>query len=107
MTEMKGDLRFRELLDRMWSLHCRKACDYGAGEDNFANLRASEAFGIPAWLGTAVRMNDKMKRIQSYVKNGFLANEGVEDSLLDLSSYALLALILFQEQKTGEPKPCP
>lgn len=100
----KGDARYRALLDQMWEVHCKKAADYGNGEqgDFLANLRASEAFGLPAWLGAMIRLNDKVVRLQAYAKKRTLANEGVEDSLIDLAAYALLTLILHREAKDKE-----
>lgn len=95
-----GHPRYVELLDELKALHCKKAEDYGSGEDLLANLRASEKFGIPAWIGTMVRLNDKIHRISEYAKKGSLANEGVEDSFKDLASYALLALILWEETRS-------
>lgn len=105
--EMKGDPRYRELLNQLWALHCKKATDYGEGErgDFLANLRASEGFGIPAWLGSLIRLNDKIFRLQTYAKKRTLANEGVEDTLLDLSAYALLTLILFRETQQQSTSP--
>lgn len=99
--DRNGDPRYRALLDDLWHLHCKKARDYG-DEDNgdfLANLRASEAFGVPAWLGALIRLNDKVKRLQAYAKKRTLANEGVEDTLMDLSAYSLLVLILFRESQ--------
>lgn len=97
-----GHPEFLALLDQMRELHCRKAADYGTrGDDPLANLRASEAFGIPAWVGAVMRCNDKMRRVMSFVKNGELKNESVEDSLLDGAAYFLLALVLFRESKKG------
>lgn len=98
LAEQVGDLRFRELLDRLWEMHCRKAKDYGDSQDFLANLHSSEEFGIPAWLGAMLRLNDKVYRLQAYAKKKTLANEGVEDTLLDLASYALIALILHREE---------
>ena len=94
-----GDPRYLALLDELRALHLKKSADYGRGEDPLANLRASEKFGIPAWVGAMVRGNDKMQRIQSFILNGKLENEGIEDSLLDLAAYALLALVLYREGK--------
>jgi hypothetical protein len=97
-TTEPGHPEFLRLLDEMRAVHQRKAADYGTrGDDPLANLRASEAFGIPAWVGAVMRCNDKMKRVQSFVKNGELKNESVEDSLLDGAAYFLLALVLFRE----------
>lgn len=98
-TEVRGDPRFRALLDELWELHCRKAADYGDEEagDFLANLRGSEELNVPAWLGALVRWNDKVKRIKAFAKKRKLANESFEDSLLDLSAYSLLVLILYRE----------
>lgn len=103
-NQSAGDPRFRELLVKMWETHCKKAKDYGRGEDGdfLCNLRSSEFFGVPAWLGSMIRMNDKMIRLQSYARKRTLANEGVEDSLIDLAAYALLTHILHQEYKKEE-----
>ena len=65
--------------------------------DPFANVRASEAFGIPGWVGAALRGNDKMKRIQAFALKGALANESLEDSLRDLAVYVIIALVLLEE----------
>lgn len=51
-----------------------------------------------------IRANDKMTRVKNMAKKGYLANESVEDSLLDIAVYAIIALILYREQKTeGTP----
>jgi hypothetical protein len=89
-----GHPGYLKILEEMRDLHVRKAADYGRGADPFANVRASERFGVPAWVGVMVRANDKMERIQSFIANGSLKNESVEDSLLDLAAYALIALVI-------------
>lgn len=90
---------FYQVLEEAARMHDRKARDYGTDEDPLANVRASEDFGIPAWLGTIVRGNDKVRRLMAYAKNGTLANEGVEDAMLDLLVYAGLALVLYRESQ--------
>lgn len=94
---LKGDDRFREKLELMWMMHCKKGNDYGSEDDFLANLRASEGFGIEAWIGALVRANDKMIRLKNAAKGEYLVNESVQDSLMDLACYALLSLILFEE----------
>ena len=93
-----GHAGYLALLDELRSLHLKKAADYGRGADPLANCRASSDFGVPAWVGVMVRCADKMHRIKSFVANGTLANESIEDSLLDLASYALIALALRREE---------
>jgi hypothetical protein len=93
-----GHPDYLKLLDDMRELHIRKAGDYGRGQDPFANVRASAEFGMPAWVGVCIRMGDKMQRIKSYLANGSLKNESLEDSFMDLAAYSLIALVLFREE---------
>ena len=90
-------MTFDTAIARVIEIHDRKGKDYGTDADDRANLRSSEAFGIPAWVGTLIRADDKMRRLQAFAKRGRLANESVEDSLLDLATYAVLALSLYPQ----------
>lgn len=94
--------RFHELLSELGELHDRKQADYGRGDDPFANVRATERWGMPAWVGAMMRANDKVHRLQSFATNGRLANEGVEDSLRDIAVYSVIALVLFEQDRDGE-----
>jgi len=91
---------FEKVLQEIHDLHTKKQSDYGRPEqgDPFANVRASEDFGIPGWLGAVIRANDKVRRIQKYARGGTMVNESVEDSLLDAAVYFMIALCLFREQ---------
>lgn len=80
-------------------MHDQKQADYGTDIDPFANVRASERFGIPAWVGAILRGNDKMARLQTFIRKGELKNESVEDSLKDLAVYAIIGLVLFEEEQ--------
>ena len=95
-----GSEHFHEELKKLGLLHDKKQADYGADGDPFANVRASEDFGIPAWVGCMVRANDKMRRIQTFSKGTDLRCERVEDSLQDLAVYSIIALCLFKEEDT-------
>lgn len=92
-----GDPRFHKLLREIARLHDMKQADYGTDGDPFANVRASEQWGVPAWVGTMIRANDKIKRLQAAANGSDLVNEGIEDSLMDLATYSLIALVLFRE----------
>jgi hypothetical protein len=92
--------RFHQLLDEIGELHDRKQADYGTPEDPFANVRATEKWGMPAWVGAMMRANDKVHRLQSLIKNGSLQNEPVEDSLRDIAVYSLIALVLWEEDES-------
>lgn len=102
-ADLNGDPRFFALLEEMAQLHDRKNRDYGQDSDPLANCRASTEFGTPAWVGTMIRANDKMHRIKAFAQRGELANEGVEDSLIDLAAYCLIALILYRELDPTPP----
>ena len=98
--------RFYDNLIEAGLLHSAKQRDYGKSHDPFANVRASEDFGIPGWIGCMTRANDKMKRLQKAARQQMageeikMANEGVKDSLLDLAVYALIGLVLYEESES-------
>lgn len=92
---------FDEILEEVRALHRKKSTDYGRVVDPYANVRASEDFGIPGWVGAVVRQNDKMRRLQKFAQDGYLANESVEDSLIDNIVYGIIALALFREESNA------
>lgn len=93
--------RLHQLLQELGDLHDKKQKDYGSSDDPFANITASQDWNIPPHVGALLRMNDKVRRLQSWVKNGYLANEGATDSMRDIAVYALIALV---ELETLEAK---
>lgn len=92
---------FEKIVCEMVDLHKKKQADYGTDGDPFANVRASGEFGIDPWLGALLRANDKMTRLKTFSQKGTLANEGVEDSLIDLANYAVISLVLWREQNAA------
>jgi hypothetical protein len=95
-----GSLPFLELLEEVRQLHLSKSQDYGSSSDPLANIRQGAEFvGIEAWRGCMVRIADKVQRLRTYCQTGRLVHEGVRDTLLDLSAYSLLAIVLFDEGK--------
>ena len=91
-----------DLLDQMKALHASKSRDYGSEHDPLANIRNGALFvGIEPWKGAMVRLSDKVTRLATFNRTGSLHHEGVEDNLLDLASYALLALLLYREEHGG------
>lgn len=88
---------FEDVLEELRNMHYRKQSDYGRDEDPYANVRGSEEWGVEAWVGALVRATDKLKRLQKAAQGGELANESVEDSLIDMAVYVIIALILYRE----------
>lgn len=102
MREQPGSLPFLELLEELRQLHLSKSQDYGSESDPLANIRqGAELVGIEPWRGCLVRVADKVQRLKTYCRTGRLVHEGVRDTLLDLSAYSLLAIVLFDEAKRG------
>lgn len=95
---------FFDLCDALKEMHRRKSRDYGcpSGEDPLANIRNGAKFvGIAAWRGAMVRLSDKVTRLATFNATGTLSNESLEDNLIDLASYALLALLLHREENNA------
>jgi hypothetical protein len=96
---------FFDLCDALKDMHRRKSSDYGcpSGTDPLANIRNGAKFvGIPDWKGAMVRLSDKVTRLATYNATGRLENESLDDTLFDLASYALLALLLHREDRDAE-----
>lgn len=102
---MKGHPRFLALLEQMKATHIAKGSDYSNPSDILSNLRECEEIGVPAWLGVVIRMCDKFERIkqlsrkQASGEGPAVANEAMEDTLIDAASYCLLTIVLREESK--------
>lgn len=95
-----GSLAFMEIIEEIRQTHLKKSQDYGDPSDPLANVRSgAEMVGIEPWRGCLIRVADKVQRIKTFCHEGKLANEGFEDALLDLASYAIIALVMFREEK--------
>jgi hypothetical protein len=98
--ERPGSLAFMEILEELRATHLKKSQDYGDPADPLANIRSGADFvGVEPWRGCLIRVADKIQRIKSFCREGSLANEGFEDALLDLASYAVIALVMFREEQ--------
>lgn len=91
-----ADERVLAIFEELKQLHIDKDADYGGG-DSLSNFRLCEAFGVPAWKGSLIRMSDKFSRIVSLMKKGGMHSvndEGLEDTLKDIAVYAIITLAL-------------
>ena len=95
--QRSGDEKFEQRLLALARLHELKARDYGSEDDSYANVRSSAEFGVPAWIGALVRLNDKVTRLKQFARRGSLANESAVDSMRDIAVYAVIAEILYGE----------
>ena len=94
----RGNPEFEKAIEEVLAMHRRKGADYGTKDDFFANVSASKDWGISPWVGAMMRANDKVVRLQSAARGSTLQNEGIEDSLLDIATYAVIALCLFRRE---------
>jgi hypothetical protein len=105
MERHPSSQRFHDTLIEMGKLHDKKQADYGrpatstdAG-DPFANVRAAENFGLAPWVGAAIRIGDKQRRLEAAGRGQNLENESIEDTFMDMAVYCIIGLILFQQEK--------
>mgnify|MGYP000274187340 CR=1 FL=1 len=94
---------FEELTTRMLQITRAKNSDYTGDESQpFKNFTMVEHMGFASTeQGFATRLTDKMMRISSFVKNKVLmvADESVEDTLLDLANYCLLFICYLRSKE--------
>lgn len=85
----------QELLNYLHDLYVAKNSDYGNSvHDTYTK------YGLTSFL---VRLEDKLNRARALSqKKGLVGDEKMEDTLLDLANYAILAVIeLKQEANNG------
>ena len=77
---------FKDIVDEMYDIYIAKNSDYGSSvSDTYKD------FGLVSFL---VRMQDKMNRLKTLNnKESLVKDEKIEDTLLDLANYSILALI--------------
>ena len=90
------------MLVEIEQLHLRKTLDYGCDEDALSNIRSSsDVINVTPWAGCILRISDKMHRLRSYFRRGRVEFDGIEDTLLDIAAYAVIALVLYRESRTA------
>jgi hypothetical protein len=97
-----SNILFNSLIEEMKAMAALKQADYGSDTDPFANVRGgAQDMGLAPWIGAAIRMGDKMRRIQKAARLGVdsLNFDSVEDDLIDMANYALIARTLLEEEK--------
>ena len=82
----------QELIDYLHNLYITKNADYGDSvHDTF------EKYGLTSFL---VRLEDKLNRARTLsTKQALVNDEKIEDTLLDMANYAILAVIELRNQE--------
>jgi hypothetical protein len=100
-----GSEQFLAICDQIKALHLSKTLDYGAEDDALANIRSgADLINVPAWTAALVRIADKVTRLRSFCRRGKTEFDGVEDTLLDLAAYSIIALTLYKESTNAARK---
>jgi len=93
----RGHPRFYELIDEICELHEKKNSDYAKDDNPLSNFKRAASLGVEPWRGVLVRMSDKWSRIEELSKGKTPQNESLRDSLIDLAVYALIDIVLLEE----------
>jgi hypothetical protein len=86
----------KELIDYLHNLYITKNADYGDSvHDTYVK------YGLTSFL---VRLEDKLNRARTLsTKRALVNDEKIEDTLLDMANYAILAVIeLRTQEETNE-----
>lgn len=94
MNKQEKEAIHQKYCEKIHSLYINKNSDYGDSvHETF------EKFGMDAF---SVRLYDKLNRIYSLTRPDVamkITDERIEDTLLDLANYALIALVELEEEK--------
>lgn len=94
---MSKQQKHQELLNKLAEIYKTKNADYGDS--------VSETYQKYGMVSFLVRMQDKLNRVHTLTKQeAKVQNEKIEDTLLDLANYALLAILELQNNNTNKIK---
>lgn len=68
-------------------------CGPSVDQDALENVAA-----CLGWVGAIKELDDKLRRLWSFLQSGNLHHESVEDSLTDIINFALYAKILYRKR---------
>lgn len=94
------EIEFVKLTRQMLETFKKKNADYGD-----STTQTFKEFGLTSY---AIRLNDKLNRIKSFCKKGELEvkDERIIDTLMDMASYCLLAVMDVKNQKENNEVIC-
>lgn len=85
------------ICNSLTNLYERKNHDYG---DSFAKSFAEYGMAMPC-----IRLEDKLNRLKALNRNKqqMVADERMEDTLMDLANYAIMTLVEMKALEDGDP----
>ena len=86
---------FDKIYVEMYDLFAKKQLDYGPSNISMGqSLETQEEIDF-SLLALSIRMNDKLQRLMNLLRNNKKPNnESIEDTLIDLANYSVMALIV-------------
>jgi hypothetical protein len=102
MTKLEMRNAFVDLCNEMIRKMFEKNHDYSRGDSPFKNLERHGLYGI------TVRLDDKINRLDSLTNSTYASNEAsvsdesLEDTCMDMATYALLMILLKRHLKESE-----
>ena len=91
----KDEKMFEEITTKMLETYKAKNHDYGNSVS-----KTYKEFGLTSFL---VRLSDKLNRLITLnKKEALVKEESIEDTLLDMAVYSILALIEFKREREGK-----
>lgn len=99
-----GHPLFFDVLEQMKEIHAAKNSDYNYNQKGpLDNFKESEKFGVDPFIGVLIRLSDKYARVKSLCikenMTGEVRDESIEDTLIDLANYAILAIVVRRENR--------
>ena len=92
--------KFEQITTNMFDLYKRKNADYGNSV-----AKTFDEYGLVSFL---VRIEDKLNRVATLTKKSTteqqVKDEKIEDTLLDLANYSIMALIELDRVKSEQVK---
>ena len=99
--------QFAGITREMYRITEAKNSDYSSQGDALENFTSIERFRekVKAIDGIHVRMTDKFMRFGHLLdREGKVSDESIEDTLLDLANYSIIAVIHLRSLR-GQPEP--
>lgn len=97
---------FDNALEEIRYLHNTKSHDYGKTGEPFHNVIEGARFaGIEPWVAAMIRANDKMGRLSRSAQGFVQEHDSVQDDLLDIATYALIAYCLLSREAPAQAWP--
>ena len=90
---------FEDIQSEMFELFLRKQADYGPTNVGMGSeVVDTDHKARRSLTGLSVRMNDKIQRLLNLTFNNRIPeNESLEDTLIDIANYAVMALIVHRQ----------